>query len=197
MKNNVFKIVKYMILIIFVTLTISCQNKENQKREAHLKSVIENCLGKKLTIPDSLRIYAPFYNYIADSVQLSNARFKIYSHINASCPTCVRDILLWNNIIPSFEKFEVPVILICESDDNFELFKYIIESGEINNFSYPFFLDVKCDFFTQNKFMKESPQFETVLTNRDNTILLLGNPIRSKEMKNIYLNEIQKRMEEQ
>lgn len=197
MKNSVLNILKYIILIIFATLTISCQNKENQKREAHLKSVIENCLGKKLIIPDSLRIYAPFHNYIADSVQLFNAKFKIYSHINASCPTCVRDILLWNNIIPDFEKLKAPVILICESDDNFDLFKHIIESGEIKSFSYPFFFDLKRDFYRQNKFMKESPQFETVLTDRDNTILLLGNPIRSKEMKDIYLNEIQKRMEEQ
>jgi hypothetical protein len=196
MKNNASNIVRYIILIIFVTFTISCQNKENQKREAGLKLVIENCLGKKLMIPDSLRIYAPFHNYIADSVQLSNARFKIYSHINASCPTCVRDILLWSNLIPDFEKLMVPVILICKSDDDFDLFKYIFETGEIESFSYPFFFDLKRDFYRQNKFMKESLQFETVLTDRDNTILLLGNPIRSKEMKDIYLKEIQKRMEE-
>ena len=197
MKNNVLIILRYIIPIIFANLIISCQNKENQKREAHLKSIVKNCLGEKLIIPDSLRIYAPFHNYLADSVQLSNAKFKIYSHVNASCPTCVRDILLWNKIIPSFKKLGVPVILICESDDNFELFKYIIESGEIRNFFYPFFLCVKCNFLTQNGFMKESLHFETVLTSRENSILLVGSPIHSKEMKDIYLNEIQKRMEEQ
>jgi hypothetical protein len=196
MKNNVLNILRYIIPIIFATLTISCQNKENQKKEAHLKSVVKNCMGEKLIIPDSLKVFAPFDKYVADSAQLSNARFKIYSHINASCPTCVRDILLWNSIIPDFEKLMVPVILICESDDDFDLFKYILETGEIERFSYPFFFDLKRDFYRQNKFMKESLQFETVLTDRDNTILLLGNPIRSKEMQDIYLNEIQKRMEE-
>jgi len=74
---------------------------------------------------------------------------------------------------------------------------YIIESGEIKIFSYPFFLDMKCDFFTKNNFMKKSSHFETVLTGRENTILLLGNPIRSKEMKDIYLNEIQKQKDSQ
>ncbi|HYX08420.1 MAG TPA: hypothetical protein VE912_16945, partial [Bacteroidales bacterium] len=102
-----------------------------------------------------------------------NSKYKIYSHINASCPTCVSDILLWDNIISDFEKFKVPVILICESDDNFDLFEYIIETGEIKSFSFPFFLDLKSDFYVQNKFMKESSQFETVLTDSNNIILLL------------------------
>jgi hypothetical protein len=68
------------------------------------------------------------------------------------------------------------------------------EKGEIKSFSYPFFFDVKRDFFKQNKFMKESPQFETVLTDRENNILVLGNPIRSKKIKDLYLDEILKRM---
>lgn len=192
-----FQIIKGMIFVFFVNTTISCQNRENQEKEALLKSVVENCLGKKLMIPDSLRIYAPFFNYIADSVQLSNAKYKIYSHINVSCPTCIHDIKLWNNIITDFEKLNVPVILICESDDNYELFKYILETKEIRTFSYPFFFDMKRDFYKQNKFMKESPHFETVLTDRENNILLLENPIRSQEMKAMYLNEIKKQMDKQ
>lgn len=197
MKYYMSQIIKGMIFVFFVNSTISCQNRENQEKEALLKSVVENCLGKKLMIPDSLRIYAPFFNYIADSVQLSNAKYKIYSHINVSCPTCIHDIKLWNNIITDFEKLNVPVILICESDDNYELFKYILETGEIRTFSYPFFFDVKRDFYKQNKFMKESPHFETVLTDSENNILLLGNPIRSQEMKAMYLNEIKKQMDKQ
>ncbi len=185
-----------MVFIFFVSSTMSCQNRETQEKEAHLKSVVENWLNKKLIIPDSLTIYAPFLNYIADSVQLSNAKIKIYSHINASCPTCIRDIELWNNIIPNFEKLKVPIILICESDDNFELFKFMCDKREIKSFSYPFFFDLKRAFYKQNKFMKESTHFETVLTDSDNNILLLGNPIRSKEMQVIYLKEIQNRIEE-
>jgi len=185
-----------MISIFMVISILSCKNGEIKEKEAHLKSVVENCLGKKLIIPDSLITYAPFSDYLGDSIQWSNAKFKIYSHINASCPTCVQEIGLWNNIITDFEKFKVPIILICESTDNFELFKYIIETGEIESFFYPFFFDLKHDFVTQNKFMKESPQFETVLTDRENNILVLGNPIHSKGMKEIYLNEIQKRLEQ-
>lgn len=183
-----------MIFFFFVNSTISCQNTEIQVKEARLKLVVENCLGKKLIIPDSLITYAPFHDYVADSVQLSNAKSKIYSHINASCPTCVLDIRLWNNMITDFEKLMVPIILICDADDNFELIKYIHEIGEIKSFSYPLFFDIKKEFFKQNNFMNVSPHFETVLTDNENNILLLGNPIRSKEVRDMYLKEIQKRI---
>jgi hypothetical protein len=196
MKNNIPHIIRCIILIFFVSSTISCQDKEIQKKEAFLKSVVENCLGKKLLIPNGMSTYAPFPDYISDSAQLSNAKFKIYSHINASCPTCVRDIRLWNNIAIDFEKYKVPVILICESDDDFELFKYILETGEIKKFSYPFFLDVNRVFSKHNKFMKESPHFETILTDRENNILLLGNPIRSKEMKDLYMKIIKEQTDQ-
>ena len=56
---------------------------------------------------------------------------------------------------------------------------------------------MKRDFYKQNKFMKESPHFETILTDRENNILLLGNPIRSKEMKAMYLKEIKKQIDKQ
>lgn len=182
-------IMKGIMLIFLASSSLTCQNREVQEKEARLKSVIENSLGKKLIIPDSLIIYAPFCDYISNSALslLSNAKFKIYSHINVSCPTCIRDIQMWNDITLNFRKFKTSLILICESDDNFELFKYMHKAGEIKSVSYPFFFDVKREFFKQNQFMKESPQFETVLTDRDNNILLLGNPIRSKKIENIYI----------
>lgn len=194
MKLKFNNIVKCTMLFACLYSITDCKNKETKAKEASLKSVVENCIGKKLILPDSLSAYKPFTNYIADGVEMANAAIKIYSHINASCPTCIRDIVLWNSIIPYFSKYKVPVILVCESKDNFELVKYFHESGEIKSFSYPLFFDLKNEYIKSNKFMKESQQFETVLTDKENNILLLGNPIRSKEMKELYIKEIQKRM---
>ena len=195
MKLKLNNIVKCSILFACFYSFTACKNNETKAKEASLKSVVENCLGKKLILPDSLSTYKPFTNYIADSIEVSNATIKIYSHINASCPTCIRDIVLWNSIIPYFSKFKVPVILVCESNDNFEMVKYFHETREVKSFSYPLFFDLENEYIKRNKFMKESQQFETVLTDKENNILLLGNPIRSKEMKELYLKEIQKRMQ--
>lgn len=194
---NFVKIIKYILLVLCITSYISCKNRVYQEKNAFLRSVMGNNIGKILILPDSLMVYSPFDNYIMDSLNISLSKFKIYSHINASCPTCIQDIILWDSINTDFNKYKVPIILICDSKDNFELIKYLHETGKIKSFSYPLFFDMKCDFVNQNRFMKESPEFETVLADRENIILLIGNPIHSRGIKDIYLNEIQKRIEEQ
>lgn len=186
-----------MLLSIFLISAISCHTRKDQEKKESFKLTVENCLGKELIIPDSLITYSPYSNYIADSVEISQCDLKIYSHINASCPTCIQDIIIWNGIIADFNKNNVPVILICDSKDKFELIKYLHETGKVKSFSYPLFFDIKKEYLKKNMFMKESQHFETVLTDKENNILLLGNPIRSKEIKSLYLTEIRKRMEQE
>lgn len=196
MKNKKHSIL-IILLFVFVAIILSCINKQNNVQVESLKSIVQNNLGKKLILSDSIRIYSPFSNCIYDSLELSNAKFKIYTKINASCGTCVEKIKIWNSLVPEFNKYKVPIILICESMDEFELLSYMCESKIIKNFSYPFFLDVKNEFSKKNKFMAASKNFETVLTDRNNTILLMGNPMVSKGIKELYLKEIQKRIKDE
>ena len=40
--------------------------------------------------------------------------------------------------------------------------------------------------------MKESQHLKTVLTDKENRILLFGNPIRSQKIKELYIKEIRR-----
>ncbi|KQC02756.1 hypothetical protein [Pedobacter sp. Hv1] len=191
---KMYHISKSILVLIWMCCIISCKNKEETDEIASLKSVVENTLGKKLIIPASLPTYSPFTNYIADSAAIFNSEYRIYSKVNASCGSCITHINLWKNLIAEFSKYKIPVILVCNSDDQFELIKYFCETGKLKSFSYPFFLDRKNEFVKKNKFMAASKNFETVLTDKNNTILLLGNPAVSKAINKLYLKEIQKRI---
>lgn len=191
---KMYYMLKSVLLFVCMCSIISCENKQETDEIVSLKSVVENTLGKKLIVPDSLQTYTPFSNYIADSTVVLNSEYRIYSKLNASCGSCISSIKEWEHLIPEFSKHKVPVILICDSDDRFELIQYLCESGQVKNFSYPFFLDKKKEFSKLNKFMAESKNFETVLTDKNNTILLMGNPMRSNEIKDLYLKEIKKRI---
>lgn len=181
-----------VITIPFMCLSgiLSCNTKQNQQKIKSLRSVVEKTLEKKLLLPDSLITYKPFDNYIADSVEIFNSDYKIYTYVNASCGTCIQDIELWNNLIPDFKKHKTSIILILGSQDRFELLKYLCESGEINGFDYPFLLDRENEFINLNEFMLEIDAFETVLTDRENNILMMGNPIINKNIKELYLEKI-------
>lgn len=178
------------LLILLIFSINSCKEKRNTSKVNSLKNIINNSLGEKLKIPDSLEIYYPFSN--SHNKEMPNSKLKIFSHIDASCGTCLESLKAWGELIPELNKKNIQVHLICSSDNKFELLKYFFESKEINNFHHYLFLDHKNQYINKNRFMLESKNFETVLTNENNEILLIGNPIFSKEMKGLYINEIEK-----
>ncbi len=188
MKN---KSIKNIMILLCVFSIISCDKKQNKAKVNLFKATINNNLGKKLIVPDSLVLYNPFPSSTKGKVML-NSKLKIYSHIDASCGTCIESLKAWNNLIPKFNKKNIEVILICSSDNKFELLKYYFESKEIENFSHFLFLDYKNYFMNKNTFMTESKNFETVLTDNNGKILLLGNPNFSSKIKELYFNEIKK-----
>jgi len=185
----------FIIVVVCLCFLLSCYNTDRTPHKASLESTIGSTLGKKLFLPNNLHVYSPFPDLVADSATIFNAEYKLFTHINASCGSCITEIKLWENLVTEFDKYKIPIILICESDDRFELLKYLCETGGIEKFSYPFFLDKKNEYIKRNQFMEKAQDLETVLIDKENNILLLGNPIRSKEMKELYLKEIQKRMQ--
>lgn len=186
------------ILIIFVLLCLaSCEKKQGNEKVDILKSAIQKNLGKKLSIPMDLKTYSPFKGYMADSLQIAHTELKVYTRINTSCPTCIEGLQKWVKLSSELIKYRIPVIVICTSSDNFELMKYLCENKTIKEFPFPFFLDIKNDFINKNPFMKTSTELETVLTDSQDNIILIGNPIHSEDTKMLYLKEIQKRIKKQ
>lgn len=183
-----------LAILISVIIVLSCKNEQRELETnslPHLNDLVNKNIGKRFIISDSLTIYSPFTNYLLDSAKVANSKFKIYSHINVSCPTCIEEIKLWNNLALEFSKYDTPVILIFGTKDDFEFIKYLCESGGIKNFPYPFFMDNIGEYNTLNEFMRESSDSETILTNQENIISLIGNPLHSKEVKDLYIKEIQ------
>lgn len=198
MKNDITRI----LILVFISITIiSCNNKKDRERIKHLTKEINNTIGKTLIIPDSLETYIPPYSLMTqsdfeDQRAENTFKLKLFSHIDASCGTCVESILSWDSIIPKLKKKNVQVNLICSSSSDFELLKYFFESEQINNFSHYLLLDNKNVFLEDNPFMSQSKNFETTLVNNNNEILLIGNPIYSKEMKDIYFEKIKEYLAE-
>ena len=189
MKKTIY-LINYTIFFIFL---LSCKSKHDEKNISKHESIINTVLGTQLELPvDSLSTYDYLNSYKSDSVSTVNSKFKIYSRVNASCSTCIEHINLWNDLSYKLEKYDTSIILLCYSEDNFEFIKYLCESDQIEKFQYPLFFDWKNEFMNLNKFMLENKHFETVLTDVNNYILAVGNPIISKNIEQIYIKEIQK-----
>lgn len=176
--------------ILFICL--SCQNSQPLSAYTKMDHSKDSLKTNFFTMPDGIQVYTPFGNYLLDSARLQErSSFKIYSYINGSCPSCIEDITKWRDVVPEFMKFNVPVILIFHSKDNFELIKYLCESKKIEPFPFPFFLDYKEQFYKQNTFLKEfDSEKATLLVDKTNKIVVMGNPLHSKKIKEQYYLEL-------
>lgn len=146
--------------------------------------------SQKLVLPDSLIVYKPFKVNSSDSNKIENSGLKIYSFINVSCPSCLSNIKNFNNVASELKEYRVPVILICQSEDNYELLKYLCEKKDISEFPFPFYFDTKDQFFVRNKFLSPAPNNHTVLTDKNNKILVYGDLTLSDKIKKLYIDSI-------
>jgi hypothetical protein len=165
------KLIYFMLLIIF--LFTSCSN-ENKKLKT--KDLIT---FQTLNIPLKLTVFNPFKKVLKDSLEISNAPFKIYTSINISCPSCIDKVNLWNNFIKLDVNKGVPLVIIFNSEDKFRLMQYLINNNEIKPFQYPFFLD-SLNTFSKNKPFSKSNEINAVLTNNKNEILLVGDFLKNE-----------------
>lgn len=151
------QIVKGVTLLFFICLTSSCQNNQQNKDVSKYEATINTVLGTQLKLSINLSTYDYLNDYKSDSLSVFNSKFKIYSRVNSSCEVCVDYINKWSELSHELNKYDTSVILMCYSDDdNFGLLKLLCESGEINKFQYPLFLDGKKRIYKVQRFYERT-----------------------------------------
>jgi hypothetical protein len=186
---------KILITCCVAVLFFACNKSGNSKEQIAIKSELETILGSTLKIPDSLTTYEPFEKYAFTAEEILNAEYRVFTFVDASCGSCIGKIDKWENFSIGLAKYNVPIAMICISDDNFELLKYFCETDAIKSYSFPFFLDHKNEYRSKNTFMTNG-SYHTVLVNKDNEILMLGNPTRSQKISDLFFKELDKRTQQ-
>lgn len=168
----------YTVLASMVML-YACKN-ENKKHE-----------DKKLIFPSNMHIYTPFANVDESWININKSTYKIYTLIDASCSSCFSKFKQWNDFQLQIDSLKnVKVVGVCYSKDNFELVKYLFETNEIEKVNFPIFLDINEDFKKLNGSLIKNPLKFSVLTDSNNKILLIGDPINNKNDKELFLRNI-------
>jgi len=179
----------YVYILLFFLFLSSCSNEKKEKI-SYLKKVAVQTIGKHLIIPDKSKLFDPF-SVVSDSIENFDKEYKIYTNIDVSCGTCIKSISKWNKFYNSLDRDKTSIVLVCNSSDRFESFMFFCEDEvSIEDTSFPFIFDFNNEFKKINGFMQVDFQYETVLTDNENRILLLGNPIYSEKIRQLYLDKI-------
>lgn len=160
---------------------LSCSNNPRIGTSIN-NEILKKVIGSKLIIPKGMKSYNTIYR--PDSIVIS--RYYIYKIIDVSCGSCLAMLTEWEKYMLTFKNSNVQLCFICISDDDFQLFEYIYDNNGFPNYPFPLFFDKEMQFIKMNSFIMGRPDYNTILTDKDNSIMLIGDPLINKKIDKLY-----------
>ncbi len=134
--------------------------------------------GKQIKFPDSL------VNLLGDE---QNTGLRIVSYINGNCPKCLFDLKKWMEMKA---KYQLKLIFVINTEDKVRL-DYFIKKEDLQ---ISYFLDSTNSFILSNE-LPSNPLLQTFLLDKNDKILLMGNPLYNRDLFQLYQTEVAKAKE--
>lgn len=169
------------ILSLFCFVLLSCNNVQQET-----KQILKKWYNKEIIIPSSLK--PQIFNRDTNCTDLLNKEFKILLHVNpGGCSECKLKLFKWFQIIEECKYLENKLsFLIVVNSPNIQQIRVIAIQ---NKFQYPIFYDINGKMDSLNQF-PVNENLRCFLLNRENKVILMGNPVNNPQLLKLYLNKI-------
>lgn len=177
--NMVFKL-KNLLLFLVLTLLASCKQTSNADK---VVQVVQAWQGREVLFPNN----PVFTIYGQDTVSYNfrNADYKVVSYVDSvGCLSCKLQLNKWTNIIhriDSVADIRVPFVFVFSP----EKLRDVVYATKSSGFDYPILLDLKGEFNNLNHFPTNF-NFQTMLLDRDNRVVAIGNPVQSPKILDLF-----------
>lgn len=169
------------IIITVVFLMFSCQ----MVRKENIKKIIQEWYGKEILIPTEIE-YRILGRDTASSA-LWDRPYKIFNYIDSiGCSSCQLGLFKWKMLIDScnLQQLDVGILFVIHSSD-YDLLSWDLKE---NHFNHPVIYDYNNQFDKLNHF--PPVPYRTFLLDKDNKVKLIGSPIDSPQIWELYKKEI-------
>lgn len=175
------------LLVIITTLlfTISC--KENRKDK--ISRLVVEWQEKEIIFPKN----TIFTKYVNDTVdyQIPTSDYKVLIYVDsAGCTSCKLQLDKWKKFIAYSESIagdKVSYIFFFHPKDYKEI-RYLLKRDTFNR---PICIDKYDQLKKLNKF-PDDIHFNTFLLDKNNKVVIIGNPIHNLAIKDLYIKELTK-----
>ncbi|MBU2903431.1 hypothetical protein KO529_01435 [Arenibacter algicola] len=162
------------IVIIINLLFAGCVKYSKQNKDSPLTKINEKWMDEQLVLPLSLE-------RLKDSLPIKNVKpYTIIAFYNGNCSACYLELHKWKKVIPQLSKVNQVEFKFILTGPSKPFLQYNLE--EID-FSIDFvFYDKNDEFINHYNYMNSAGYlFSSLLVNRDNDILSIGNPTISND----------------
>lgn len=185
--QSVKKQVKF-IFLISILFTFSCVEKSkipNTWYQNASKLIVDKWIGKEMTLPNNLGLINSLSNNKKTS-DIFNVPYKIVVHIDGNCSVCINSILFWQKFSSKLKSHRISceIILFIEVDYK-DGFKETIDKLNVN---LPCLYDKEAKFKSANDLY--DPRFEAALLDKDNKVIIIGNPVLNETLGDLYFDTL-------
>ncbi len=174
---------RYVYIIMFVFTFLSCQDKN---KEAMLR-LVKEWDGKEIKFP--ARSVFTIQGKDTVDFDFKDADYKVVTYVDSvGCTSCKLQLPRWIEFMEELEsktKDNVPFVFVFHPKSAKELRHTL----RLHGFNHPVFFDEKDDFNALNRF-PDDMMFQTFLLDKDNKVVVLGNPVLNPQVKELYIGKV-------
>ncbi len=175
-----------LIILVLLPIFFSCKNEQKEK-EKQIAQLVSEWQGKQIVFPEN----SIFTRYLTDTTdyQIPQSEYKVLIYVDSiGCTSCKLQLHKWKELIEytdSITQGKIPFLFFFHSKDYKEI-RYLLKREA---FDRPVCIDMEDQLNKLNKFPADMT-FQTFLLEKDNKVVVLGNPVHNTAVKDLYLKQV-------
>lgn len=175
------------LIILLLTIFLSaCQDKQKEI----ITLLVKEWQGKQILFPENM----VFTRFASDTTNLviPTSDYKVLVFVDSiGCTSCKLQLSRWKEFIrytDSISQKNIPFLFFFQFDDQWEIHSLLIRE----NFDKPICLD-RSDSLNQLNHFPKDIRFQVFLLDKNNKVVVIGNPVHNPNVKELYLEEISRK----
>lgn len=175
------------LIILLLTIFLSaCQDKQKEI----ITLLVKEWQGKQILFPENM-VFTRFASDTTNFV-IPTSDYKVLVFVDSiGCTSCKLQLSRWKEFIrytDSISQKNIPFLFFFQFDDQWEIHSLLIRE----NFDKPICLD-RSDSLNQLNHFPKYIRFQVFLLDKNNKVVVIGNPVHNPNVKELYLEEISRK----
>lgn len=174
------------MLIMIILLFTSCSN------ESKIKKDVFKLMSNPISLPSNARITVNGKDSLITDYFESRYKMIIYAD-SLGCTSCeISNMRLWKPFLAYADTLKGKLnFYFIFSTSKSKPVRYALMN---NSFCFPVLIDEKGEFEKLNPHLPSSKAMHSFLLDENNNVIMVGNPLRNKDIEKLFYQEIQKMM---
>ena len=175
------------LIILLLTIFLSaCQDKQKEI----ITLLVKEWQGKQILFPENM-VFTRFASDTTNFV-IPTSDYKVLVFVDSiGCTSCKLQLSRWKEFIrytDSISQKNIPFLFFFQFYYQWEIHSLLIRE----NFDKPICLD-RSDSLNQLNHFPKDIRFQVFLLDKNNKVVVIGNPVHNPNVKELYLEEISRK----